>query len=204
MPACRQCGKEFVPRSPSQLYCCPACGRLWRKEHKGEPKPEQPVRTFVCANPHCHKEVTTAGGTDKRTRFCSKRCEKYYWRHYYAKPAQHSYSADELKRTCPWCRQEFTASIPTQIFCCKSCAGKYNEMYGAHGFYRLSYICDNPKCKNHVLTEGGRDRRYRFCCRRCYISFHNGQPRNLPNRSQIWRSAGHYASWERMTNEECD
>ena len=41
---------------------------------------EYPPITFTCS--HCGRSVTTEGGVrDKRTRFCSQKCEKKYWRH---------------------------------------------------------------------------------------------------------------------------
>lgn len=75
---CKNCGKDFVPLSVVQIYCCEKCGREFRK--KNDMNKYYPSITFPCAK--CGKIVVTEGGTrDKRTRFCSKVCEKKYWRH---------------------------------------------------------------------------------------------------------------------------
>lgn len=72
---CLNCGVEFEPVTVVQKYCCTECGVQYRKNHEIENLPIE----FDCA--HCQTHVVTEGGKDRRTRFCSKKCEKLYWKH---------------------------------------------------------------------------------------------------------------------------
>ena len=72
---CRQCEKEFVP-SQNQLFCSVRCRAKYNRE-KGSAG--YPSITFNCSK--CGRVVVTEGKGDKRTRFCSRQCEKKYWRH---------------------------------------------------------------------------------------------------------------------------
>lgn len=74
---CLNCGEEFTPQAVNQKYCCVSCQRKYIRTHDMDK--EYPSITFTCAR--CGKTVVTEGGTkDKRTRFCSKSCEKKFWR----------------------------------------------------------------------------------------------------------------------------
>lgn len=76
---CLNCGGEFTPLTVIQKYCCTECGVKYRRTHKNL-NSEYPSITFTCAK--CGKVVVTEGTTkDKRSRFCSKECEKKFWRH---------------------------------------------------------------------------------------------------------------------------
>ena len=78
---CPICGKEFEPSCGFQKYCSYQCMHTAHNMHargKFDYPPREPFE-FDCG--HCGKHVVTAPFNDKRSRFCSKKCEKRYWRH---------------------------------------------------------------------------------------------------------------------------
>ncbi len=75
---CLNCGCKFEEKSVLQLYCCSKCGKEYRKTH--DINENYKKRTFICKN--CGCKVTTKGNvSDKRRIFCSKDCEKQYYKH---------------------------------------------------------------------------------------------------------------------------
>lgn len=73
---CRCCGEEFAPRTVTQVYCSKRCREAGCRRGLTRFVP----LTFACAK--CGKTVVTEPSRrDKRSRFCSARCEKKYWRH---------------------------------------------------------------------------------------------------------------------------
>ncbi len=77
---CLNCGEEFSPMTVTQKYCCQKCGNQYRHKHKGRMDELYPSIVFTCSC--CGRTVETEGGTsDRRTRFCSRSCEKKFWRH---------------------------------------------------------------------------------------------------------------------------
>ena len=84
---CAICGKEFERSADYQIYCSTTCqnkARWQRKRYLGGTKPStlRDSIEFECTN--CGKHVVTdPDAYDKRSRFCSARCEKQYWRHKY-------------------------------------------------------------------------------------------------------------------------
>lgn len=73
---CPNCKKTFSTDKENQIYCCRKCGIQYRKEGKHA---TYKVKTFKCKR--CGRLVITKGGKDKRTCFCSKECEKGFWKH---------------------------------------------------------------------------------------------------------------------------
>lgn len=75
---CPECGKRFEPKfgAVTQLFCSRKCQARYRKKHGSH---GYPSITFTCAQ--CGRTVVTGGWLDKRSRFCSRECEKRYWRH---------------------------------------------------------------------------------------------------------------------------
>ena len=73
---CPVCNKNFEPTVPHKKYCSAEC-RIWAYSNKLIP-PREPYE-FDCA--HCGKHIVTAPYHDRRSRFCSRACEKKYWRH---------------------------------------------------------------------------------------------------------------------------
>lgn len=73
---CLNCQKAFSPLSVNQKYCSAKCGANFRRNHPSSTLAE--FTTFRCGK--CGK-IVHAGGTDRRTRFCSSDCCEAFWRH---------------------------------------------------------------------------------------------------------------------------
>ena len=84
---CPVCGATFETRGNYHLYCSIHCRKQHHKQvyydkARRQPVPEpgeQILRSFYCNK--CHKLVLVTSKKDKRTKFCSPRCEKLYWKH---------------------------------------------------------------------------------------------------------------------------
>ena len=92
---CPNCNNEFSPLSVNQLYCSARCGEIYRRKHPTATR--FPSISFNCS--FCGKAVVTDGKMDKRTRFCSEKCEKKYWRH---PPTEHSALRNTPEKMCEW------------------------------------------------------------------------------------------------------
>lgn len=118
---CPVCGKIFTAVRRTHIYCSTACRRLaYRRgvNRHGEAKRGRPViRTFCCAK--CGRLVKVTDLRDKRTKFCSVRCERKYWK----RPAKRR--PDEEKRvfTCRQCgiRVEAGPGDRRTVFCSAEC-----------------------------------------------------------------------------------
>lgn len=76
---CPECGESFEARAVNQRFCS---ARRREKHWRIHGYQRRESITFLCANPKCRKMVVTeTNRPDKRTRFCSRECEKAYWRH---------------------------------------------------------------------------------------------------------------------------
>ena len=80
---CKGCGQTFTPDSARQIYCSPICRqRHWNKYGKDEEsraKTGPVIREFYCKK--CGALVQVRSESDKRTAFCSRRCNKLYFKH---------------------------------------------------------------------------------------------------------------------------
>ena len=65
---CPVCGKRFLADRCTQRYCA-------RAGPEGTPV----LRRFLCAR--CGEPVAVTDSSDRRSRFCSGRCERLYWKH---------------------------------------------------------------------------------------------------------------------------
>lgn len=75
---CLQCGEEFTPMTIIQKYCSVKCRNRYCRTHNMD----QFYPSITFARAQCGKTVVTEGGVkDKRSRFCSRSCEKKFWRH---------------------------------------------------------------------------------------------------------------------------
>ena len=80
---CKNCGDEFTPRSPWQVFCTRSCMREFYhrrgNHHEDMVDDAQPIlRKFDCRT--CGKHIGIIDQKDKRTVFCSQQCEKKWWR----------------------------------------------------------------------------------------------------------------------------
>lgn len=86
---CPTCGKTFTRKTSRQVYCSQSCWRKAWKDGKSATAEAEALegRRFVCAE--CGRPVVTKG-VDGRARFCSKECERRWWRHHRARPKKDS------------------------------------------------------------------------------------------------------------------
>lgn len=73
---CPVCNKIFEPTVPNQKYCSTKCQQWANNNHLIPPRVPY---EFDCRC--CGKHVVTAPFGDRRTVFCSKQCEKRWWKH---------------------------------------------------------------------------------------------------------------------------
>lgn len=83
---CPICNKLFEAKKKSQLYCCVYCRKIHHKRVYYDKNRDMPIyefekilRVFECKK--CKKIVLVTNKLDRRTKFCSPRCEKLYWKH---------------------------------------------------------------------------------------------------------------------------
>ena len=80
---CPVCGRAFELRGANHVYCTKSCEkkayyRGTNNEMTSAALSTRVPRTLNCAK--CGKEVTVRDPCDQRTRFCSERCERLYWK----------------------------------------------------------------------------------------------------------------------------
>lgn len=84
---CPVCGTTFETRGNYHIYCSAHCRKVHHKKVYYDKTRQQPtvepgkriLRSFNCNK--CHKLVLITSEKDRRTKFCSPRCEKLYWKH---------------------------------------------------------------------------------------------------------------------------
>ncbi len=120
---CVVCGKEFVQTRVTQRYCGYVCRRYANHHGINDNRAESPIhipaiRKFSCLR--CGKEVRVTDNRDCRTKFCSQRCEKLYWKH--SKNVRSVLVQREF--ICRECGKVVNVSDPKdrrRIFCCGEC-----------------------------------------------------------------------------------
>lgn len=82
---CVVCGDSFTAHSKIARYCTRSCYRKWYRKNgvirrvKKADENAEVIRTFICKK--CGEIVMVTDTKDKRRTFCSKLCERRYWRH---------------------------------------------------------------------------------------------------------------------------
>ena len=80
---CPVCGKRFLADRCTQRYCAEKCRKKAHRKKTGEdragPEGTPVLRSFLCAR--CGKPVAVTDPKDRRSKFCSGRCERLYWKH---------------------------------------------------------------------------------------------------------------------------
>lgn len=118
---CPICGKKFEPKRASQRFCSRICQRKayrMQKERKPLDSCGLVLRRFTCVR--CGTVVNVTDSADRRTKFCSSRCERLYWKH--GKKA----GAGDYPRTfqCRQCGKLVTVASGTDhrtAFCSNEC-----------------------------------------------------------------------------------
>ena len=79
---CVQCGKDFTPKIRIQRFCSKDCRRYYFHHHETYHKENDTnaeiIRQFDCCQ--CKRLVLVTNKRDQRTVFCSRTCERNYWR----------------------------------------------------------------------------------------------------------------------------
>lgn len=80
---CPVCGAMFTAERISQKYCSALCRRYAHRyglnDHEAAMEDKPVLRVFNCVK--CDRLVRITDRSDKRTKFCSSRCERLYWKH---------------------------------------------------------------------------------------------------------------------------
>ncbi len=80
---CLVCGAVFIAERISQKYCSALCRRYAHRyglnDHAAVSEGEPVLRAFHCVK--CGQLIRITDSCDKRTKFCSARCERLYWKH---------------------------------------------------------------------------------------------------------------------------
>lgn len=75
-----ECNKRFTPKNLRHMYCSKACQRShYKHSEKIRSTAGIPLRGFQCRK--CGHRVLIFDEDDRRTDFCSRHCEKLYWKH---------------------------------------------------------------------------------------------------------------------------
>lgn len=80
---CPVCGARFEIENAVHVFCSEECWHEAERKGAGHRMmaaalAKRVPRRFTCAR--CGKEVFVSEPYDRRTRFCSERCEKLYWK----------------------------------------------------------------------------------------------------------------------------
>ena len=127
---CAACGREFTADRVTQKYCSSYCRRYAHRHgannHVRSSRKKEALRTFRCLK--CGKLVRVTESTDRRTKFCSARCERLYWKHSEKVKSQairHSFC-------CRYCGAYVEVTEPYDrrtVFCSADCRRRWYSQY---------------------------------------------------------------------------
>lgn len=123
---CIVCGNKFEVKRATQKYCSAACRRYANRrdgvvEREWESEGEE-IRRFECVR--CGEVVRVTSLRDCRTKFCSRHCERLYWKH--SRKVSSKLVAREFD--CKECGRHITVADPhdgRRMFCSSECAAKW-------------------------------------------------------------------------------
>lgn len=126
---CDVCGASYEAVRKSQRYCSQKCRRYGNRHDEFVRSDiwlsgEKEIRRFNCVK--CGKVVRVTSPDDRRTKFCSRRCEKRYWRH--SKSVQPIIVRREFK--CRMCGKYVLieeAKDLRRVFCSQECANNWHK-----------------------------------------------------------------------------
>lgn len=123
---CIVCGKKYEARRVMQKYCSVACRRYANRRdgivaREWEEGGEE-LRRFQCVR--CGEVVRVTSPRDCRTKFCSRHCERLYWKH------SHGVEAKLVCREfdCKECGKHVVIEDPhdsRRLFCSNACGLKW-------------------------------------------------------------------------------
>lgn len=200
---CVVCGTSFEPVRKSQKYCSHKCQHYARKhdvEERQEDETAPILRTYTCVR--CGKPINIRSNADRRIKFCSKHCEKLYWKH------SRKQTPEKVHRefTCENCGKHVVIDEPKDLrrrFCCRKCSVHYfsharlaevkaareaGEEYEPPKDERsarrkeprktMQREFDCKECGKHVVTTGENDTRRVFCSKECSLQFYAEKNKN--------------------------
>lgn len=165
---CKECGQEFVPDSPRQIYCkrehyrpCPICGKPVKAVYLNEaPR---------CCSSICRTIKAKEAGTTKVCEICGKRFKVFGTQRYCpephfrpcpvcGKPVEYHKRSDPIQCCSSECKAELRKrTISTKLKVCKICGKEFKSesntaKYCPGPHYRPCPICGKP-VEFHSLSE---------------------------------------------------
>lgn len=137
---CLACGKEFEPVRCTQKYCSAACRKyayrhgIENETYRRTSGNGKVLREFTCLQ--CGKKVQIRDSRDRRMKFCSQHCERWYW-----KQNKKAKSVPvERMFVCRQCGKVVTvrnSGDRRRIFCCAACCRQWfiNHQRDRHGVH---------------------------------------------------------------------
>ena len=128
---CKVCGKAFTPVRVTQVYCSAACRRYANHRSRPQTWPDHVpgaavIREFDCVR--CGKHVKVTDQQDCRTKFCSQKCERYYWKH----PGKASAQTVKREFYCRECGKHVIVTDPKdrrRSFCSAACGRHWADTH---------------------------------------------------------------------------
>lgn len=115
---CVFCGKSFIPKQKTQIYCSEICGdRYRRKKARDEYAKRKPKK--IC--PVCGKKFQ---GTRERITYCSDECKKIGKHEVYLKCQREMRRYYQQKVSCPICGKKFYRTRVLHKYCSDECREK--------------------------------------------------------------------------------
>ena len=100
---------------------------------------------------------------------------------------------------CLNCGEYFSELTVTQRYCCTKCGAQYRRKHTV-AWPSISFDC--AKCGRHVVTDGRRDMRTRFCSAACEKRYWRHPPYEHETSLINYHSAGEYLARERWENRK--
>lgn len=104
-----------------------------------------------------------------------------------------------MVKVCPNCGKEFHTDNYGKVYCCTKCGAQYRAKGGRISYPVGTFTC--AYCGRAVTTEGGKDKRTRFCCADCEKRYWKHPPESKPSTIRNFHSAQQYAGYEKWSNE---
>ena len=104
---------------------------------------------------------------------------------------------------CINCGELIENAAPDQFYCSSRCAYMFRRHHREEVLFRwpsVTFAC--AKCGRVVTTAPGPvDKRTRFCSAECEKKYWRHPPYDVEARTQVFRSPGEYAAYEKRTND---
>lgn len=153
---CVICGKDFIPKSKTQLCCSSECARVKSAEHSRANR-----KYYNCQ--HCGKPFWKPDAFRKK--YCSIECQNAE-RRSRSKPKEKP--TPHYSRECAWCGKPFETNFKNKKYCCPECgyegSKKLQRDQWAADYIPRKIVC--KECGTEFITECG-NKHSVFCCKNC-------------------------------------